>query len=651
MPATLSMVEEAPARAGQAAFAPSINDLAIRVGTVNGSGSQSANLVILRALYAMGIPCSGKNVFPSNIEGLPTWFHIRASAKGYIGHVLDPQVLVCMNEPTVKDDVLQLKPGSVCIYREDFDVDPTQLRDDVRFFPVPFRKLVEKAYPPDKSDKSYGDKLRKVINMVYVGVLASACKIEIEAVEASIRREFPGRKAKAAEINISAVRTGYEWAEANLPADLPFQVRRMADAPEKILIEGNKAAALGVMFGGVSVLTWYPITPSSSLAEYAEEFLKKHRVSPDGKRNFAIVQAEDELAAIGMAIGAGWAGARALTATAGPGISLMSEFVGLAYFAEIPVVIVDVQRMGPSTGLPTRTSQGDILKLHLLGHGDSRHIVLIPGSVEECYSLTIEALDLAQQFQTPVFVATDLDLGMNLWLSDPFPYPTNPIRRGKVLNAEDLERLGQFERYKDVDGDGVCYRTIPGTEHPLAAYFTRGTGHNEKSAYSERPEDWKKNLDRLARKLETARHALPGPVIDDVLGARVGLLAYGGTHWGLVEARDQLRDEGVPTSYCRIRALPVSDEVVRFIERHQRIYVVEQNRDAQVTTLLKATLSGALADRLVPVTHYNGTPIAAENIVRPILGWEKNPSGPGWPTGNVERDNPPVPHEEEPSAE
>ncbi len=300
-------------------------------------------------------------------------------------------------------------------------------------------------------------------------------------------------------------------------------------------------------FGGASVLTWYPITPSSSLAEYAEEFLKKHRVDADGKRTFAVVQAEDELAAIGMAIGAGWAGARSLTATAGPGISLMSEFVGLAYFAEIPVVIIDVQRMGPSTGLPTRTSQGDILKLHLLGHGDCRHIVLIPGSVEECYSMTIEALDLAQQFQTPVFVATDLDLGMNLWLTDPFPYPDKPIQRGKVLSAEDLERLGQFERYKDVDGDGVCYRTIPGTEHPLAAYFTRGTGHNEKSGYSERPEDWKKNLDRLARKLETARQALPAPVDRRrCSGAKVGLLAYGGTHWALVEARDLLRDAGRP---------------------------------------------------------------------------------------------------------
>jgi 2-oxoglutarate ferredoxin oxidoreductase subunit alpha len=425
----------------------------------------------------------------------------------------------------------------------------------------------------------------------------------------------------------------------------------MESTQDKILIEGNKAAALGVLFGGANVLTWYPITPSSSLAEYAEDFLKKHRVEADGKQSFAIVQAEDELAAVGMAIGAGWAGARALTATSGPGISLMSEFVGLAYFAEIPVVIIDVQRMGPSTGLPTRTSQGDILKMHLLGHGDCRHIVLIPGSVEECYELTIEALDLAQQFQTPIFVANDLDLGMNLWLSSPFDYPSKPLQRGKVLTAADLERLGQFERYKDLDGDGICYRTIPGTENPLAAYFTRGTGHNEKSGYSERPEDWKKNLDRLALKLETARRTVPRPVIEGDISARVGLIAYGGTHFAITEARDLLSQEGIATEYCRIRALPVGDEVTSFIERHQRIYVVEQNRDGQITSLLRAKLPGTLADRLVPVTHYNGMPIAAENILRPILGWEKNPSGPGWPSGNVERDNPPVHHAEDVSPE
>jgi 2-oxoglutarate ferredoxin oxidoreductase subunit alpha len=626
-----------------------VNDLAIRVGTVNGSGSQSANLVLLRALYGMGIPCSGKNVFPSNIEGLPTWFHIRASAKGYVGHRLDTPILVCMNGPTAADDVRQLQPGSIVIYRDDFDLD--QVRDDVQFFPVPFQKLVEEAYPADNKDKGYRDKLRKVINMVYVGVVAHVCGIEMAAIEDAIRREFPGRKAKAAEININASRAGFAWAERNLPSNLPFRVQRIDGLGNKILIEGNKAAALGAVFGGASVLTWYPITPSSSLAEYAEEFLKKYRTDPDGKRTFAVVQAEDELAAIGMAIGGGWAGARALTATSGPGISLMTEFVGLAYFAEIPVVVIDVQRMGPSTGLPTRTSQGDIIKLHMLGHGDCRHVVLIPGSVGECFSFTAEALDLAQQFQTPVFVATDLDMGMNLWLSDPFEYPEAPIQRGKVLDAAALERLGHFERYRDVDGDGVCYRTIPGTEHPLAAYFTRGTGHNEKSGYSERAEDWKKNLDRLALKLETARAALPPPIIEGSAGARVGLIAYGSTHWAVVEARDLLADQGIPTEYCRLRALPAADAVSHFIGRHERVYVIEQNRDGQVATLLRSQLPGTLADRIVSVPHYNGTPIAAVNIIRPILGWEKNPSGPGWPTGDVEADNPPVPHEPELSPE
>jgi 2-oxoglutarate ferredoxin oxidoreductase subunit alpha len=655
MPSPLTVVETSPLAEAAAPSSPvTVNDLAIRVGTVNGSGSQSANLVLLRALHAMGIPCSGKNVFPSNIEGLPTWFHIRASARGYVGHRLDTPVLVCMNAATAADDVRALQPGSICIYRDDINRDGFNLgtvRDDVRFFAVPFQRLVEEAYPPDPKDKGYRDKQRKVINMVYVGVVASACEIEMEAVEGAIRREFPGRKAKAAEINIRAAQAGFAWAEEHLPEDLPYRVERMNATTGTILIEGNKAAALGALFGGTSVLTWYPITPSSSLAEYTEEFLKKYRVDADGKRTFAVVQAEDELAAIGMAVGAGWAGARALTATAGPGISLMTEFVGLAYFAEIPVVIIDVQRMGPSTGLPTRTSQGDLLKLHLLGHGDCRHIVLIPGSVAECYSMTIEALDMAQQFQTPVFIATDLDLGMNLWLTDPFEYPTKPIQRGKLLTAEDLERLGHFERYRDIDGDGVCYRTIPGTEHPLAAYFTRGTGHNEKSGYSERPEDWKKNLDRLALKLETARGKLPAPVNEGDVSSKVGLIAYGGTHWAVIEARDQLREQGIPTEYCRVRALPVSDEVSRFVARHERVYVIEQNRDGQLASILSATFPGSLSDRIRSVCHYNGTPIAVANIVRPILGWEKSPSGPGWPTGNVDLDNPDVPHAQAPSSE
>jgi 2-oxoglutarate/2-oxoacid ferredoxin oxidoreductase subunit alpha len=626
MSPTLSVVEPAPAAPEGLAAPPTVNDLAIRVGTVNGSGSQSANLVLLRALHQMGIPCSGKNVFPSNIEGLPTWFHIRASADGYVGHRLDAPILVCMNADTAADDVRALRPGALCIYRDDLKLkeDLRAIRDDVTFVAVPFQKLAEAAYPAEAKDKAYRDKLRKVVNMVYVGVVAQATGIEMEAVEAAIRREFSGRKAKAGEVNIRAARAGYVWAEDHLPADLPHRVERIEASRDQVLVEGNKAAALGALFGGCSVLTWYPITPSSSLAEYAEEFLKRYRTEPDGRRSFAVVQAEDELAAVGMAVGAGWAGARALTATAGPGISLMSEFVGLAYFAEIPVVIVDVQRMGPSTGLPTRTSQGDVLKLHLLGHGDCRHLVLIPGSVGECYSMTVQALDLAQEFQTPVFVATDLDLGMNLWLTDRFAYPERPLARGKVLDAAALERLGRFERYRDVDGDGVCHRTLPGTEHPLAAYFTRGTGHNEKSGYSERPDDWQRNMDRLARKLKTAKAHLPAPVVEGDPKAKVGLLAYGSTHWALVEARDRLRAAGLPTGYCRLRALPFTAALAEFVNHHARVYVVEQNRDAQVYNFLRSRLDGTLDDRLVSVTHYNGTPIAADNIVRPILDWERN---------------------------
>jgi len=634
MPSTPSLVDPAPTASTTAKSKSAFNDLSIRVGTVNGSGSQSANLVILRALHAMGIPCGGKNVFPSNIEGLPTWFHLRANVDGHLAHRADPDVLVCMNEMTAHGDVLELKPGAICVYRDDFSADLSTLRDDVTFFAVPFGKLVEEAYPPDKTDRGYRDKLRKVINMVYVGVLASICHIEIEAVEEGIRHEFPGRKAKAGAVNIAAARAGYEWAKANLPTDLPHRVKRLDATSGQILIDGNKAAALGAVFGGASVLTWYPITPSSSVAENAEEFLKQYRTDADGNQTFAVIQAEDELAAIGMAIGAGWAGARALTATSGPGVSLMTEFVGMGYFAEIPVVIIDVQRMGPSTGLPTRTSQGDILKLHLLGHGDCRNIVLIPGTVQECFELVVESLDAAQRYQTPVFVALDLDLGMNLWLSPRFKYPEKPIDRGKVLNAEDLERQGSFHRYKDVDGDGICQRTIPGTEHRLAAYFTRGTGHDESSGYSERPEVWKKNLDRLSRKLETARAELPAPIVEGDLDASVGLIAYGGTHAAMAEARELLTDEGVATAYCRIRALPISDDVAEFIEQRKRVYVIEQNRDAQVMTLLRERLRGELIDRLISITHYDGTPIAAENVASPILERERIAAGPEIVTGN-----------------
>lgn len=623
--ATVPTAPPAPAaRRGGPTAPPTVNDLAIRVGTVNGSGSQSSNLVLLRALNHMGIPCSGKNIFPSNIEGLPTWFHLRASGKGYVAHRHDVSILVCMNEQTAADDLRLVPPGAVVIARDDFKADLDGLRDDIQLIQAPFQRLVEEAYPSDGS-KGYREKLRKVINMVYVGVVARVAGIEMESVEHGIRREFPGRKAKAGEINIAAARAGFDWASEHLEGErFPFQVERMDATSDKLLIDGNRAAALGAVFGGANVMTWYPITPSSSLAEAAEDYLKRTRTRPDGSHSFAVVQAEDELAAVGMIVGAGWAGARAITATAGPGISLMSEFVGLAYFAEIPIVIVDVQRMGPSTGLPTRTSQGDVLKLHQLGHGDCRHPVLIPGSVKECFELSGMALDLAQDFQTPVFVATDLDLGMNLWLTEAFEYPTSPIRRGKVLDAGDLERLGHFARYKDVDGDGVCYRTLPGTEHPLAAYFTRGTGHNESSGYSERPEDWRRNLDRLSRKLESARSALPRPVVSLEAGAKIGLIAYGSSDPAAIESRDLLREAGIPASYCRIRALPASDAVAEFVSRHDRVYVVEQNRDAQVFNLLRATLEGNLDDRLYAITHYSGIPLAAADIVGPVVDWERN---------------------------
>lgn len=624
MPSVPLDTEAPETRRGVDTVSRTVNDLAIRVGTMNGSGSQTSNIVLLRALNHMGIPCSGKNIFPSNIEGLPTWFHLRANANGYIGHRLDTPILVCMHEPTAASDVEQVVSGAVVIHHEDFKVDLKAIRDDVRFLAAPFKKLAEEAYPNDGT-KSYRDKLRKVTNMVYVGVVAYVCGIEMESVEFGIRHEFSGKKAKVGELNIRAARAGFDWAAEHLEGEeFPHRVKRIDATRDMLLVDGNTAAGLGVVFGGANVLTWYPITPSSSLAEAAEGFLKRCRVDENGKRTFIVVQSEDELAAVGMVVGAGWAGARAITATAGPGISLMSEFVGLSYFAEIPVVIVDVQRMGPSTGLPTRTSQGDILKLHFLGHGDCRHPVLIPGSVKECYEMTMAALDYAQEFQTAVFVASDLDLGMNLWLTDPFEYPQEPIKRGKLLSASDLERLGSFERYKDMDGDGICYRTIPGTEHPLAAYFTRGTGHDEASGYSEHPDDWQANLDRLNRKFETIRGALPEAVIEDEPQARVGLIAYGSSDPAVIEARDQLRAQGLTTSYCRLRALPIGDDTINFIKKHERVYVIEQNRDAQVATLLRSTLEGDLDDRLVPITHYNGIPLAAADVVAPVMDHERS---------------------------
>ncbi|HLQ79217.1 MAG TPA: 2-oxoacid:acceptor oxidoreductase family protein, partial [Terriglobia bacterium] len=446
-----------------------VNDFSIQVATVNGSGSQSSNSVLMRSIFQMGIPVSGKNLFPSNIAGLPTWFTIRANKDGWIARKKEIDFLVAMNADTAREDVMALDPGRVVVYEETLRLN--QLRKDLTFFPVPFAKLA--------TGITTDSRLRKLLaNMIYVGVVGELMEIDPAEMETALTKQFKG-KAKAVALNKLALEAGRKFAQENLDRHLvPFRCRRMNATTGKIIIDGNSAAALGCMFAGITVATWYPITPSSSLVETLAEYMHEYRIGPDGKATFAIVQAEDELAAVGMAIGAGWAGARSMTSTAGPGISLMNEFVGLAYYGEIPVVIFDVTRVGPSTGLPTRTQQSDILAIVNCSHGDTQHIMLIPNSVSECFDMAVDAFDLTERFQTPIFVMSDLDLGMNNWMSDGFKYPTRKFDRGKVLSAEDLERLGKFERYRDVDGDGIPYRTLPGTDHPAASYFTRGSGHN-----------------------------------------------------------------------------------------------------------------------------------------------------------------------------
>ncbi|HLY60472.1 MAG TPA: 2-oxoacid:acceptor oxidoreductase subunit alpha [Terriglobia bacterium] len=592
-----------------------LNDLSIQVATVNGSGSQTANSVLLKAIFQMGIPVSGKNLFPSNIAGLPTWFTIRASKHGYIARRKEIDFLVAMNPETAEEDVRSLDPDAAVVYDERLNL--KRLRDDLVFYPVPFDQLVAPVCPDAR--------LRKLVrNMIYDGVVARLLGVEMEEIQTALKKQFK-KKVKAAELNWNAARAGYDFAEKNLTKADRFSLERMNETQGKIIIDGNSAAALGSVFAGCTVLTWYPITPSSSLAEAVIEYMKKYRIDPaTGKATFAIVQAEDELAAIGMALGAGWAGARAMTSTSGPGISLMAEFVGLGYYAEIPAVIFDVQRVGPSTGLPTRTAQGDVLKNAVLSHGDTKHLMLFPSSVEECFSMAIEAFDLAEHFQTPVFVMTDLDLGMNNWMADPFKYPEKPMNRGKVLNADDLTRLGGFNRYKDVDGDGIGYRTLPGTNHPAAGYFARGSGHNEKAVYSERAADYTANLDRLARKFNTARNHVPLPAFQEPSSPDFGILAYGTSHWAIIESLDQLKQEhDLEAGYCRVRGFPFHESIKDFIRRHERVYVVEQNRDAQLYSLLRMEIEAGDVKKLRTVLHYNGLPIDARSVTDSIVSQEE----------------------------
>ena len=593
------------------------NDFSINVATVNGSGSQSANSVLLKSIFGMGVPVSGKNLFPSNIAGQPTWFLIRASKNGYVARKRDSEILVAMNPETAKVDVQSLPPGGVVIYEESLDrsLNLAQVREDVFTYPVPFDKITASICPEVK--------LRKLVrNMVYVGVVAQLLAIDLGVVESSLHQQF-SKKQKVFDMNFGAAKAGFDYAQENLTKRDPFFIERMNKTEGKIIIEGNAACGMGAVFAGVTVIAWYPITPSTSVVEAATALLKKLRVTPEGKATFAVIQAEDELAAIGMVLGAGWAGARSMTATSGPGMSLMAEFCGLGYYTEIPGVIINVQRTGPSTGMPTRTQQADLLSAAFLSHGDTKHILLLPGSVKECFELTIAAFDLAERMQTPVFVLSDTDMGMNHWMSDPFDYPDKPLDRGKVLSAADLERLGGFERYRDVDGDAIGWRTLPGTKHPKAAYFTRGSGHNDAAKYTEDPHEYQAVMDRLARKFDNARKWVPAPVVVKDGTSKIGFLAYGSTDCALTESFDQIKQRyGMDADYMRLRAYPFAQSVHDFVASHERVYVVEQNRDAQLASLLKLDLPGGQVAKLRSILHYNGLPVDAESITEEFANQE-----------------------------
>ena len=605
-------VSSAPAESSQRATV--VNDFSIQVATVNGSGSQTANLVLLRSIFQMGVPVSGKNLFPSNIAGLPTWYTIRANHRGYVSRKKEIDLLVAMNPETAREDVLSLEPGRAVVYDEPLKLNA--LRDDLVFYPVPFDRIVAEVCTDAK--------LRRLVkNMIYDGVLSHLLSIELGEMEKALGKQL-GKKPKAMQLNMGALEAGKAFAETSLEIRHPYRTERLNKTAGHILVEGNAAAAMGCMFAGVTVVAWYPITPSSSLPESLISYMRKYRMDKaSGKATFAIVQAEDEIAAIGMVIGASWAGARAMTSTSGPGISLMGEFAGLSYYAEIPAVVFDIQRIGPSTGLPTRTAQGDILSTAVNSHGDTRHVMLLPSSPDECYTMSMDAFDLSERLQTIVYVMSDLDLGMNTWMAEPFTYRDRAFDRGKVLDEAKLKELaGAWGRYKDVDGDGIPWRSLPGT--PAPGFFTRGSGHNEMAQYSERPDDYVKNMERLARKFDTAKTVVPAPVAEADNGASVGIIAYGSSHWAVQESRDQLHEEaGLETDYLRLRAYPFAPSVEEFVRRHDRVYVVEQNRDGQMLSLMRMDLDPALAARMRSVLHFNGLPIDARSITTGITEQER----------------------------
>ncbi|MDE2635078.1 MAG: 2-oxoacid:acceptor oxidoreductase subunit alpha [Chloroflexota bacterium] len=560
---------------------PVTNDFAFSVATKNGSGSQTSNNVLVMSLFQMGIPVNGKNLFPSNIKGLPTWYTIRASKDGYTARKALTEIVVAYNDGTATEDVANLPPGGVCITTDKI-ARVIRQRDDISYYQIPVAKLMRQTEVPSAFRK-------QVENMTYVGAVAQLFDIPLDLIYDVLLANFKG-KVKVAAMNHNVVKLAYDWTADNIAKTDPYRFERMDGTQGKIMMTGNDAGALGAVFGGVNVVAWYPITPSTSFVDGIIGF-RGLRQNDSQENTIAIVQAEDELAAAGIVVGAGWAGGRSLTSTSGPGISLMAEFAGLAYFAEIPAVFWNITRMGPSTGLPTRTSQGDLLFTHFLGHGDSRQICLLPGNLKEAFEFGWKSFDISEDLQTPVFVVSDLDLGMNNWLSDPFDYPDKPISRGKVLDADSLQEFinehGKWGRYMDVDGDGIAYRTVPGTDHRFAAYFTRGTGHDEMAVYSERSDHWVENMTRLRLKMDTARDMLPQPIIENGSSADIGIITFGTNEDAIREARDWLTNDGIKTNYLRVRALPLASSVSNFIDAHKSVFVIENNFDGQLTQLIR----------------------------------------------------------------
>ncbi|MDK1029674.1 MAG: 2-oxoacid:acceptor oxidoreductase subunit alpha [Anaerolineae bacterium] len=592
-----------------------VNDFSITIGTVNGSGSQTANNTILRSLFKMGIPVSGKNIFPSNIQGLSTWYTIRVNKDGFTARRDAHEIVICMNSNSFSQDLANVLPGGAFFYTDSIKLDIT--RDDIEVYRLPVKDIMREQKDVPKQLKDL------VANMVYVGVLAQSIGIDLEQIRTALDYHFKG-KQKPIDLNFKVIEKSVEWAKGNLEKTDPYFVKPMNKNDGLIMTDGNTAAAIGSIYGGVQFMGWYPITPGSSLAEGIIEYLPILRKREDGKHTYAVIQAEDELAAIGMAIGAGFSGLRAMTATSGPGLSLMTEFAGLAYYAEVPVVIWDVQRVGPSTGLPTRTSQGDLTFTHYIGHGDTEQIILLPGNANECFEFGWRAFDIAENLQSPVFVLSDLDLGMNQWMAKPFEYPNEPMDRGKVLWEEDLEKLnGDWGRYRDVDNDGIPYRTVPGNKHPASAYFLRGTGHDENGNLTEDSATWTRMLDRIKKKYYKAVEFIPAPIIEKKKGAKIGIIAMGSTELAVREARHQLETEAnIKSDSMRIRGIPFAEDVPKFIESHEQNYVFEMNRDGQLYQLLLGEYPH-LADHLISEAFNDGLPATAQWILDSILIKEK----------------------------